>query len=78
MARGQATPLHVNFYPIAYQFAPGSRIGLILTHSDFPRIEPHPGVIVPPLSGAKPRTAQHTIFYGPTSKSRLTLPVLDL
>lgn len=77
MKPGEPTPVTLRFHPIAYQFPPGSRVGLIVTFSDFPRIEPNPGFVAAPFSGATPRKARHTVFHGPMSRSRLKLPWLE-
>jgi len=77
LPRGEPVRLSLRCYPLAYQFPAGARIGLILAHSDFPRIEPHPGTLEPPMSAAIPQPAALTIHHGPAS-STLHLPVVDV
>lgn len=72
------TPVSVTLelLPTCYQFAAKSRVGLIITHSDWPRIEAHPNVIAPPLSGAAPVVAEISVLHGPSHASKLNLPVV--
>ena len=78
LSANAATPVHLRFYPIAYRFPVGSRIGLLVTWSDFPRISLNAGTMDPPLSGIAPRKARNAIHYGQGSQSRLTLPVVAI
>jgi putative CocE/NonD family hydrolase len=76
LAPSEPTPVRVRLLPTAYVFAPGSRLVLLITSSDFPRIEAHPNVIATPLSGATPRPARVEIHHGPAAHSSLLLPTV--
>jgi putative CocE/NonD family hydrolase len=78
LARGQATALRIRLHSIAYRFPAGARIGLILTHSDYPRINAHPGHMEHPLSDVPARIANNTILHGPSALSRVLLPVVEV
>ncbi|MBT3344515.1 MAG: CocE/NonD family hydrolase [Gemmatimonadetes bacterium] len=70
------TALRLRLGQIAYTFAPGSRIVLSVTGSDFPRILPHPNRIAPLFEG-DPLIARTKILHGGQYPSRLHLPVVE-
>jgi predicted acyl esterase len=73
---GEPTRMCVRFPTTAYQFPPGSRIVLMITSSCYPRIEPHPNVVVPPLCGIEGKQAQISILHYRAHPTRLMLPRL--
>ena len=42
------TRIHIDLGHLAYTFAPGSRVALLVTSSCFPRIVPHPNTMAAP------------------------------
>ncbi len=75
---GEETPLEIDLFPTTYVFPAGSRIGLTITSSEYPRIIPHDNTMNPPWSGAVPIVARNSVLHGPGTASRLVLPVLDI
>ena len=59
-------------------FAKGSRVGLTLTSSDFPRIQPHSNTMGGPWAKTQPVVAHNSIHHGPGAFSCLRLPVIKL
>ena len=78
LVRDQPTALRIRLHSIAYRFPAGAHIGLIIAHSDFPRINAHPGTMDPPLNGSASRCANNAILHGPAALSRVLLPVVEL
>ena len=78
LSRNHPTDIRIRLHPIAYRYPIGARIGLIITHSDFPRINAHPGSMDAPFSEAPSRRARNSILHGRGARSRIVLPVLDL
>ena len=74
---GEPTAIRLHLGQIAYVFPAGSRVGLVLGSSDFPRINPHPGTMAAPLAAGERLTALNQVFHGPSAPSRLELPVVD-
>ena len=77
LSPGEVTPIRIQLGHTAYVFPEGSRIGLMVTSSDFPRIQPHPNRIASPWSLAEPVTARNSVAHGPGALSRVDLPVVD-
>jgi putative CocE/NonD family hydrolase len=75
---GSVIPIHLQMGNIAYVFPAGSRICLIITSSDFPRIQPHPNTMASPFSETKPITALNSILHGDTTPSCLKLPIVSI
>jgi putative CocE/NonD family hydrolase len=74
MKPGVVYPVQVELPPVSYRFRPGSRIGLMLTSSDFPAYDRNlngPGV---PALATTPVPARNSIHHGPSWPSRLVLP----
>ena len=78
MEHGQATPLKLRLSQLAYTFPAGSRIALMVTSSDFPRIQPHTNTMAKPWQPAPPVVAHTQVLHGAGIASSLNLPVVDL
>lgn len=76
LSRGEATVLSVQLGQTACVFPVGSRVGLIITSSDFPRILPHSNRMTDLWDGAPPVKARNQVLHGP--QTRLKLPVIPL
>ncbi len=74
---GQPTLLHLNLGNLAYTFPAGSRIGLIVTSSSFPRILPHPNTMAPTWQEKAPQPARQEVMHSAAHASRLLLPVVE-
>ncbi len=66
--------LTVRLQPTAYEFPVGSRVCLVLSSSDWPRILPHNGKMSL-FAPADP--ARNSVLTGPGTLSSLTLPTLE-
>ena len=77
LAPGDITRIQLQMGQIAYVFPTGSRICLLITSSDFPRILPHPNTLAPPWSETKPVIARDAVHHGKENLSRLNLPVIE-
>ena len=75
---GEVTAIRLQMGHTAYVFPAGSRVCLLLTSSDFPRILPHPNTIAAPWAETKPVVARNSVLHGPETLSRLKLPVIEL
>ncbi|MBT5877318.1 MAG: CocE/NonD family hydrolase [Candidatus Latescibacteria bacterium] len=75
---GEATKMTIHLNHVAYEFPVGSRISLIITSSDFPRILPHRNTLSAPWSGEEIVVARNTVLHGPDAVSCLKLPVIDV
>ena len=75
---GEPVLLHIGLGHTAYVFPQGSRVALMITSSEFPRILPHPNIFAPTLSTAEPRRARNAVLHGADVPSRLILPVIDM
>ncbi len=73
---GEPTRLRLHFGNLAYVFPEGSRIALMVTSSDFPRILPHPNTMEPTWSSAPAKIARNEVLHDAAHPSRLLLPVL--
>lgn len=78
LVRGETTPISLQMGHLAYVFPPGSRIGLIVTSSDFPRILPHSNTMAPLWAEAPPVAARNSVCHGPGVSSCLNLPVVEV
>jgi len=76
LIRGETAVLSLQLGQTAYVFPPGSRVGLIITSSDFPRILPNPNRVTELWSAAPPVRARNQVVHGP--RTRLKLPVIQL
>ncbi|HIE28371.1 TPA: hypothetical protein EYP66_13910 [Candidatus Poribacteria bacterium] len=63
---------------LAYVFPAGSRVCLLITSSDFPRILPHPNTLAPPWVESNPVVARNSVLRGPGTLSLLKLPVIEV
>ena len=71
------TPISVRLHlsQLAYVFPVGSRIALMITSSDFPRIQPHTNTMAKPWTAVDPVIAHTRILHGPGITCALNLPV---
>jgi putative CocE/NonD family hydrolase len=74
---GVPVRLGIQMNHTAFVFPAGSRIGLLVTSSDCPRIFPHPNTLSVPLTEETPRGAENTILHGANHPSCLELPVVE-
>ena len=77
LTSGEVTHIHLRMGQIAYVFPTDSRICLLITSSDFPRILPHPNTLAPLWSNTEPATARNTVHHGKGNLSRLNLPTIE-
>ncbi len=75
MERDTATPLHLRLSQLAYTFPRGSRIALMVTSSDFPRIQPHTNTMEKPWVAVTPVVAHTHLLHGAGYAAALNLPV---
>lgn len=75
MSPGEVVTATVHFSPIAYQLAPGHRIGLHLSSASFPRLERNLNTGGANHMATQPRTATNTVYFGGPTGSTLMLPV---
>ena len=73
----EVTEIHLELGQIGYVFPADSRICLLITSSDFPRILPHPNTLTPPWSNTEPVTARNAIHHSKGNLSCLNLPVIE-
>ena len=78
MEHGVAMRLHVRLSQLAYTFPQGARIGLMITSSDFPRIQPHTNTMAKPWVPAVPVVAHTRVMHGDGVVASLNLPVVAL
>lgn len=74
---GEATPITIRLGHIGYTFPVGSRISLVITSSDFPRIAPHTNTMAAPWQQDQVVTARNSVLHGPDTAACLHLPVID-
>jgi len=79
---GEATELIVDLGKTAYEFPAGSRVVLLITSSEFPRILPHVNRYVPSLEmasdgGPESVVARTEVLHGEGTPSRVVLSVVD-
>ena len=74
---GDVAATHLQMGHTAYVFPAGSRVALVVTSSDFPRILPHPNTMAPPWAETRPVVARNSILHGPGALSCLRLPVIE-
>lgn len=75
---GEPTQVRLHLGNVAYTYPAGSRIALMVTSSDFPRILPHPNTMEPTWSDALPKVARHSVLHDARHPSRLLLPVVEV
>ena len=73
---GEPVRLQVQMNNLAYTFAPGTRIALIVTSSCFPRILPNPNTYTRTWAETKPTVAEQHVLHSPSHCSCVRLPVL--
>jgi len=74
----EVSQITVDMGHLAYVFPTGSRICLMVTSSDFPRIKPHPNTMAPPWSETCAKPTRNSVHHGPEALSCLKLPVIEL
>jgi len=77
LKRGEATVIRLQMGYIAYVFPAGSRVGLLITSSDFPRILPHSNTLAPPWIETQSISARNSVLHGTGTLSCLKLPVIE-
>ncbi|MFQ6042385.1 MAG: CocE/NonD family hydrolase [Candidatus Poribacteria bacterium] len=75
---GEPTAIRLQMGHIAYVFPAGSRVCLLITSSDFPRILPHPNTLAPPWAESNSVLARNSVLHGPGTLSLLKLPVIEV
>ena len=78
MVHNEPTRLSLRLSQLAYTFPAGSRIALMVTSSDFPRIQPHTGTMAKPWTPVESVIAHTEVLHGEGFVSCLNLPVCDL
>lgn len=78
LSPGDAVSIEIDMGATAYVFPPESRIVLLVTSSDFPRILPHPNTLGAPFEAWRPQVARQSVLHGPGVGSHLRLPVIEL
>ncbi len=73
---GESSSITLRLGHMAYTFPAGSRISLLITSSDFPRIAPHSNTMAAPWAYDEIITARNTVRHGPGAPSCLHLPVM--
>ena len=76
--KGEPTAVRLRLGEIGYTFPAGSRIGLMIASSDFPRILPPAATMAPPWQEKEPVKARNAVLHGPGTLSCLRLPVVEL
>ena len=78
LEHGTPTPIQLRLSQLAYTFPQGSRIGLMITSSDFPRIQPHTNTMAKPWEPAAPVVAHTQVMHGGGVSASLNLPAVAL
>ncbi|MEQ1862254.1 MAG: CocE/NonD family hydrolase [Chthoniobacteraceae bacterium] len=73
---GEPTELRIKLRPTSNEFAPGHRIRLDITSSDFPNYDRNHNTAADPNADATLEVADQTIHHGAARASRLILPVI--
>jgi putative CocE/NonD family hydrolase len=73
---GEIVELDVDLWSTAYVFKKGSRIGLHVSSSNFPRFDRNLNVAESPATWARPQTAENKLHHGPARASCIELSVL--
>jgi hypothetical protein len=77
MAPGAIYPITISMGPTSNQFAPGHRIRLDITSTDFPRLEPNPNMSTAPGQWTTAEKARNSVYYGSQHPSYIVLPLLN-
>lgn len=75
LAHNTPTTLDIHLSQLAYTFPRNSRIALMITSSDFPRIQPHTNTMAKPWEPVEPVVSRTQVLHGNNIASRLWLPV---
>lgn len=77
LTAGKTVSIQLHLGNTAYTFPAGSRLGLMITSSEFPRILPHHNTMAPAWGEKNPVIARNSVLHGPGTLSRLELPVIE-
>jgi hypothetical protein len=77
LAPGEPAAIRIRMGQTGYRFPEGSRIGLMITSSDFPRILPHLNRMAGPWSGVEACTARNSVMHGTAHPTRIQIPVIN-
>jgi uncharacterized protein len=73
---GQVYPFEIVLYPTANTFAPGHRIRLDVSSSNFPRFDVNPNTGGPLGRERRVALADNAIYHDPEHPSHIALPIL--
>lgn len=77
MPQGKPVKLRIQMGYLAYVFPKHSRIALIITSSEYPRILPHPNTLSPTWQESSPICATQEILHDANYPSHLLLPLIE-
>lgn len=72
---GSAVDVDIRLWPAEWVFAPGTRIRLDVSSSNFPAFNAHPNKVEPWFLVREPVRARQTVFSGTDNPARLSLPL---
>ena len=75
---GKATLIHLHMGQLGHAFPTGSRLGLLIASSDFPRILPHANSMASPWKEKEPVVARNSVLHGPEMRSCLQISAVNL
>ena len=78
LEHGVPTHIRLHLSQLAYTFPQGSSVALMISSSDFPRIQPHTNTMSRPWEPVTPVSAHTDVLHGPGTECALRLPVVDL
>jgi putative CocE/NonD family hydrolase len=70
--------IQIDLYPTSNMFAPGHRIRLDISSSNFPRFDVNPNTGDPLWTERRRRTSENTVFHDVMHPSHVVLPVIPL
>jgi uncharacterized protein len=77
LVHGEPTRLRIRLSQLAYEFPESSRIALMITSSDFPRIQPHTNTMAKPWEPGAAIVAHTQIMHGSGLNASLNLPAVE-
>jgi putative CocE/NonD family hydrolase len=77
LKKDETTAISLQMGHIAYVFPADSRVCLLITSSDFPRISPHSNTLAPPWADTNSISARNSVLHGAETLSSLKLPVIE-
>jgi predicted acyl esterase len=72
---GQVYPIKIDLWSTALVFNKGHRIGICVQSSNWPRFQRHTNTWDPVPSYAEAVKATNTVYFGPSHRSRIILPI---